>query len=402
VLVVLAAMSTRRRARISKIEDRIGKLAVPALQDADRANSIERISFQSEDGTVTVARVDGAWVAPDKYNYPLDFEKAGGFVRKLAELKIGQIVPPGEKEREALELTGDDGTLLEMTDGAGNVVAAVRFGKEHESRPSGAGQYGGYPDGRYIGVGEDAYLVSETFMDLPGDARDWLDKEIVNHAAADIAEATVTDSEGRTLTFKRPEGGGDLALTDLADDEKMTGYKANDLANMFSYLNLNDVADPAAGDEALGLSTGLVVVAKSKKGQVFTATLGNSPADSADRYIRIGVAYEAPAEPAVEIPEDEDEDAKKKREEAAAKRREAQAKLAAETKELNDRISKWVYVVSSYKVDDVKTDRSHFVEKKEEKKDEEAAGGEEEKGADAAPAEEPEPEGEATEGGEDE
>ena len=371
VLVGVAYLRTQKKQRHAEVESQLGKEVVVALQDADRANSIERISFLSAVGTVTVARVDGTWVAPSKYGYPLDFEKVAGFVRSLAELKVGQVVPPGEAEWKALDLVAPAGTRVELTDGAGKVVAAVQIGKKHESTPATPGQfggYGGYPDGRFVAAGETACLVTETFMDLPDDPRDWLDKEILNVTASDIVAASVKDSAGNGVAFKRPDGGGDLALVDLAADEKMAGYKANDVANLFSYLNLNDVADPALTDEDMGIATGLVVVAKSKQGQTYTAIVGGSLADGSDRYLRVRVAYTAPADPVVEVPEDETGEAAKKRAEDGAKRKAEQEKLALETSDLNAKLAQWTYLVSSYKVDDVTTDRAHFAEKKVDEK----------------------------------
>jgi hypothetical protein len=221
-----------------------------------------------------------------------------------------------------------------------------------------------------------------------------MDDEIANVSSYDVADITVTDSDGKSLTLARPDGSGDLTVGDLGENEEMETSKANGLANVLSYLRFDDVADPALSDSDLGFDKPVLVALKTKKNKVFTLKLGSGPEGSEDRYARLSANYTPPPEPekpavseteetggeetGEEVDKDEggkDEEAGKKAEEEAKKKKEEQDKLAKEVEEFNEKVGPWTYVVSSYKVDDVTTDRDYFVkekEKPEEDKDEDS------------------------------
>jgi len=400
VLVGLAVLTSRKQKRHAVVATEIGKPVLAALQDPDTLNSIERIEVLSPGGTVTVARVEGAWVAPRKYNYPADFGKVRDFVRTLRDLEIGHTLKGGAAERRELELltpggaaTNGIGTVVKLETAAGEEVASLLVGKEHErAAPADSpyARYGAYPDGRYILAGEKPVLVADTLSALPSDVKDWFDTTVVNVSSYDITNITVTGANGTTLTFQRPEPGGDLVVADLNEDtEEMETAAAGGLANALSYLNFQDIADPSLSDEALGFDDPVKLIARTKENKVYTLTIGGSPEDSDNRYVRVSAAYEPPAEPApapgeddVETPETEpgtnvtaaataDVEAEKAEDEARKKRREEQEKRAGEVEALNERVGPWTYVVNSYKVDDVTADRSAFVKAKEEEEEEE-------------------------------
>lgn len=387
VLAGTAVLTSRRSERQTAASSRIGQPVLPALQDANTLNRIQRVSFTGPDGTVNVARVEGTWVAPDKYGYPVDFGKVSDFVRKLADLKVGQTVVAEGDHARRMELVppgegAGQGTLVTCLDDAGETVAALLLGKEHQRAPGpdgapmGGGQFGGggggYPDGRYVSADGEACLVWETLSSLPADAKAWFDDDLVSVYASDIVELGTSDTNGNPVVLKRPESGGDLALGDLSDDEEMDSSKVSGLTGMFSYLTFSDVADPALSDEDTGMADPIVCTARAKDGKVYTLRLGSSPEGASDRYARVSAEFLAPEPEQPEEPApDEDEEAAKKREEEAAKRKEEHEKLAREVRELNDRLGSWTYLVSSYKVDDVPVGRADLVKEKEKPEEDE-------------------------------
>lgn len=387
VLIVIAALlgglaylSSKSR-QGGTVDDVLGKPLLAKFKEADVLNSIEKISFQSVESTVTVARVDGVWVAPTKYNYPVDFGKVRDFVRKIAELKIGQTVLSSDAQLASLELlppTGADadaektGTLVEFRNSSDGLVAAMIVGKQRTKSAAPGSQYGGYPDGRFVAVDGKAFIVSDALHELPENAKSWLDEDLANINSSDIVEITVSGPEGDPLHFKRPDGGGDLELAGLSSDkEEMNTSKVNSLAGVLGWMRFNDVADPALTDEQTGLDKAITYTAVTKKGPVYTLKLGGSPEGTSDRYIQLSAAYSPAEEVAEKKADDQDEEARKKAEEEATKKKEKQAKLAQEIADLNAKVGAWTYVISSYKVDSLSTKRSDFVnEKEEEKKDE--------------------------------
>ena len=415
ILIVIAAIlcgwayvSSSRKGRLTKAATLIGKPVLAALQDAETLNGIDRIVFLTAQGTVTVAKVEGTWVSPAKYNYPVKFDTVRNFLRTLADLKVGQSLSSERKEDLNLvspesataEDAGKTGTLVKLKTDSSGGVCSLLVGKEHtrqapEDSPYGRGM-GAYPDGRFVAAEGQVCLVSEALSDIPGDAKAWLETRIANVSSSDMTDLTVTDSEGRTLTLVRAEGKSDLVLPDLADDEEMDSVKVSGLASVMSWLNFDDIVDPATPEADLGFDKATVVTAATKDGKVYTLTLGAGPEGSESRYARLNAEYEPPADEerpvAVEPETGEAEagasEADNVEADAAAKqaKEEEQKKLADETKAFNDTVAGWTYVLLGQEIKDIAVERANLL-KAVEKDDEE----EEAAAVPAAPVIEPEP-----------
>jgi hypothetical protein len=390
ILVAVAYLTSLRQTQFATADKTIGTFIFPKLQEPDVINSIDKIEFITANNTVMVQRVDNNWTAPSKYGYRIEFDKIRDFLITVSKLKVGSSIPDDKKELQNLHLISPidtsastnvtTGTLINLYAQSNKVVASLLLGKEH-TRTTGESpwsRYGGFPDGRYILVNNKAYMVTETFHNIPSTDKDWLDKLLVNVQSSDIQEITVTETNDVTITLKRPETGGDLKFDDLTPTQEMDTAKVNSLSGVFSYLELYDVVDPRITDTELGLDKPTICIAKTKNGQIYTLKLGKFYKETKDRYARLSVEYNPPPEPekasdTATKPADE-----KQAEEAKKKKKEEQEKLRKETQELNEKLAKWVYVIRDYKIENVVGSHSAFVkekkieEKKEEKKEESA------------------------------
>ncbi len=420
VLVVWAWLVTARRDRPAASQEEIGKPVLPALQNVDVLNAIETITFRTRSSTVVVARAHDRWVAPERYRYPVDYNKLHDFVRKLRNLTVAQCLPGDRASLEAFhlispsELMGTNrssGTLVELTDRDGNILTSVLIGKERrKTTPDSPYWSDGYPDGRFVSVSGKAYRVTETLSDMPSTVKDWLDADLVHVGSWDVEEIDVRDETGRRLRFKRPAHGGDLKVDDLTDQEEMDISKVNSLAGTLSYLRFNDVADPAWTDEQMGFDTPTILTVRDKARKTYTLQIGSKPAPGDDRYIRLSVTLEpepsapspAPVTNRVDAsatntasgskdiaaprtsaaPSDaektreandttkETDEQKKKREEEEKKKKDEREKAEKEVRELNEKLRGWTYIVAKYKVDSVNAERKNFVKAKEKKEEE--------------------------------
>lgn len=404
ILVVVAgllaglAYRAKTRTRPDKATpSAMGQPVLAELQDPDVLNGIERIEFISTGQTITVQRSGETWVAPGRFDYPVNFDKLRDFLRTLNTMKVGQVVPASDSSRERLELISPEsgelantGILVKLYDGAGQAVATFTAGKDYMRSSEGAspmGRGGSWPDGRYVAVGDDIWLVADMLRDIPAQLNDWLDASVANVSSHDLAEVTVANSNG-TVTLTRPESGGDLALADIPDDKEMEASKATSVANAMSYLTFTDVADPALVDEAMGFDKALTVTARNQKGQVYTLVAGGSPEGASTRYVRFSASYDAPAEPeeaAADTPEPaEGEDAEaaaqkaaaeaaRKAEDAASRQAEQQT-LADDVDKLNARVKAWTYLVDGHKLDALNISRDDLLKDKEKEEDEDSEG----------------------------
>jgi len=268
-----------------------------------------------------------------------------------------------------------------LKDRSGNVVASMICGKEHmrsmpANTPSPYGMGGGYPDGRYVLADGRACLISEPLSGIPNRVQDWMKTDIANVMAADTQEIMITEGE-KALTLRRSDG-GTLELADLTENEEMDTGKVNGLGNLLSYLTFDDVADPALSDETLGFDHPITYSARNRKNQVFTLTAGGSPEGSDHRYVRFSASYIPPKDTPADNPENVANDgegaaadkdtaaaAGKMAAEEAQRKQQEQAALAAEVKEITDRVQHWTYIIPGHKLNDLSADRSSFVKEKE-------------------------------------
>jgi hypothetical protein len=359
--------NTRRNKQASSADT--GKDIFPALKQDETLKSIERIVVRSADRTITFARIDNTWVAPEKYNYPVDFGKVRDFVRKIADLTVGQSSAGGDDQIETLHLVSPDsgqtnktehmGTLVRLEDKDSNPVISMVLGKERMTKspsPAPRGRPGGYPDGRYLLADGKVALVSEGFHDLPGKPQDWFDSSLVNVPSADIVDITITAPDKKTVTLKRPEGAGNFLVQGFPEKEELDTSKVNTVSGILNYLSFDDIADPALADKTTGLDNPTVYVARTSKGQVYTLRIGKSAEGTDNRYLKIQVAYQPPEKPADDEGDETEED------EAADKERK---ELISSTSELNEKIEPWTYLVRPYGVDSVSADKKDYIKKEE-------------------------------------
>lgn len=392
VLGGLAYMtSVKRRPSGADASSMMGQPVLDELQDTATLNSIAKIVFRSATSTVTVARVEGTWVAPDRYQYPIDFNKVRGFLRTLRNTTVGHTLSAAEAQLAQLDLldpqgsnaSADTGTRLELYDAEGRLVTAMIIGKEHRKsmpadRPPSPYGMGAYPDGRYVRVDQRAFLIAETLQTIPEDPIDWMDTQVANVASADIEQIMISDGN-QSLSLRRPSPGAAFRVPDLAKNEEMDTSKVNSLANTLSHLTFVAVADPALSDEELGFNDPAIFSVRNKNNQVYTLKLGGSPDGSNNRYARLSASYMPPPEeePAnaaekTATPGDDASTENAADDEAAAARREPaerearEAERRREIEDFNARVEGWTYVIPSQKATDITVDRAAFVSPKEE------------------------------------
>src|SRR5256714_15521721 len=131
-------------------------------------NDVERVAIRQGNGQVTLARQNDLWTVQERNNYPANFTTISEFLRKVWELKPAQHPEVGQSQLGRLELLPPDkgansGTLVEFKDKSGKNINSLTLGKKHMRKggeDSGLGGGGGWPDGRYVMVGNDVKTVS--------------------------------------------------------------------------------------------------------------------------------------------------------------------------------------------------------------------------------------------------
>ncbi len=344
-------------------------------------NGVVAIKIEGpEEDTVSLAKKGDQWVVEDRYDYPADFSKIADFVRSLQQMKVGRSFEASEdalkrlvlRDPRGADIPGDEkGILVELKDKAGNSLADVVLGQRRKTGQGAATQ------GQYIRLGEDpmVYLVDRDFASYRREPADWLEKLLV-----DVADDTVRrvvceglDEEGILYTVERSEQGKDLVLLDPPPDKKIKKASLDILARALDTLRLDDVVDPAARLESLGIEMEARLEYRTFDGMIYRAFPGVSKTDGERFYLRLEVGYEEPPQEVKEGPA-EQSDADKDDAEKEGPPGKTPEEMALEAEEMNTRLSAWTYEISEWKHGDFITKLDEFFEapeKKEAEPDEE-------------------------------
>lgn len=309
-----------------------GKSILPGFD----ASEVARIEIGGAK-KLALAATDAGWKMESLYGYPADMKKIRENLLKLKDLKVGQSAP-GRKIANGTEVT--------LKNVGGKPVASVTLGEQHLSKPRGqAAQFGGggYPDGRYVKFGDGVVLVKDSLDAFDGDAKKWCETRICSVPSAEV-KSVVYAKGGEKLELERKDSTWNLK--GLGEKEELDSSKTYSLDSALSYLDFNNVADPAKSEVEFGFATGSVYTVSLKNGQSYTARIG--AANGSDRYFKVAAAFTPAGTNAAE-----------------------NAKLEAAVKEFNDKTAKWTYLISSYSADSMSKTRKDLVKAKEEpKKDE--------------------------------
>jgi len=225
---------------------------------------------------------------------------------------------------------------------------------------------GGWPNGRWIYLPDKpgtAYLVSEAFGEIEPKPDRWLAKDFfkvekIRSVAVTFPQAT------NSWKFTRETETGEWKLTDARPEEQLDTAKTSSLSYAMSSPSFADIATGAPAEQT-GLDKPTTIALETFDDFNYTLSVGAKTNDN--YYFSVAVAATLPNERAPgkdEKPEDKERLDKEFKE----KRQKLEEKLTQEKK-----FGKWTYVVSSWTVDSLLKERSHFMaEKKDEAKPDDA------------------------------
>ena len=168
LLVVLggSALLYQRQEKANRPAD-IATLGQPLLKNLKVAD-IAAIRFAAPGAALTLQRNDAGWVVAEREGFPADPGKVRQFVLDAIELKIGQTLPIGEKDRPRLNLDDPEkksataATQVAFNAADGKTLAALLVGKKYFKRePENPEKAPG--DGRFVMLPADttsAFIVS--------------------------------------------------------------------------------------------------------------------------------------------------------------------------------------------------------------------------------------------------
>src|SRR4029078_9243112 len=118
-------------------------------------NDVSNLTIKTSEAELDLVKKEGTWRVTERSDYPADFEKAAGLLRKLWELKPAQDVEVGPSQFGRLQLVepGKDpnsGTSINLKDDSSKVSGTLLLGKKltQDSNPAFPGR--AFSRGRYV------------------------------------------------------------------------------------------------------------------------------------------------------------------------------------------------------------------------------------------------------------
>jgi len=337
-------------------------------------NDVSHIVIKQETNEVNLAKKD-IWRVRERENYPANYSEISDFLLKVRDLKIVQTEKIGPSQLSRLSLSTGAGTnsamQVEFKDQAEKTVKSLLLGKKHtrkSNRPSPYGDMGdeGYPDGRYVkvGNGDDVILISDALQNIEPKADQWLNKDFFKiEKVRSIAIASPNPTNSWKLT--RETETGDWKLAEAKPTEQLDVSKASGVINP---LNSPSFADVAATNGAVNLEKATVATVDTFDNFTYTLKVGQKTNDNYPLAMTVAAQIAKERTPGKD---EKAEDKEKLDKEFKEKQKKLEEKLTQEKPFEN-----WVYLVSSWTVEPFLKERAQLLKeelKKEEPKKEEKA-----------------------------
>ena len=238
----------------------IGKRVLPAF--ADKARLVQLIMVTTQEESYHLVRNDDGWVLAEKGSYPVTDAKVQELTEALSNIVYAEAMTRDERKFDRIGLgdpaEGGTGALLEVGDGQGNSFAKLLVG---------------HRDGRsYVRKPDDlqAWAVDGAVLPPLQRGAAWVDLDVLEIAADQIAGADVRPSEGPGYRLVEAAGGG-FALDPPNDRRQLVAALAPNLtAEALTRFAPTDVApalEVATGapvaEHITRLKSGVVVVVRS-------------------------------------------------------------------------------------------------------------------------------------------
>ncbi len=234
--VALAALLVLMRLDFGGGQDP-GGLHAPGL--AERIEDLESLRVVHAENAVlaTLERGEGGWMVAEKGGHPANFERLRSVLESLTQARRV------EKKTALPEFYSRLGVDEPSSPDATGYLLELDYGDKHPPDGFIVGQRAG-AGMAYIRTAGDpqSWMVSADF-DLSDRSRDWLDREVIDLASAEVQRVLLEQSGGDALEIAR-ESRDDINFTPVGIPEGRElsyGSVANSIAGALANVEANDV-----------------------------------------------------------------------------------------------------------------------------------------------------------------
>lgn len=342
-LMALAAGVVSWQGTPPSIEAGIGEKLLPPL--AQQVNDVHTVTIARKGGAFTLARDGERWVAREKNDYPVNFDKVRRLLVDLTELRTLEAKTTvassyGALEVEDLAAADAKSTLVTLGDAQGRSLASLYVGKQRFGRGGPEG------DGVYVRKAIEAQSwLAKPKISVDRDIVQWLDRALIDVSQERIRSIAIAQPDGGRLVISRakPED-KDFAIESLPEGRKARpAYDINAVAAAFAGVDLDDVRPVGEIKFADGAPQ---VEAMTFDGLTVRVDLAE---EAGKTWARLTASFSQPAEAITPAP-----DSKPK----------VAAEVEKEAAQISQRLSAWAYVLPAWKTEQFKKKLDDLLEAK--------------------------------------
>ena len=137
---------------------------------------VTAIRIQQDQTRSTLSAMEMPGWSRGRGNYPANLADLGSFLQKLDGLKVARPVNVGASRLPMLELTGNAVTVVDLLGADGKPIKSLRLGKQSTKGRRRSDGRGGFPDGRYVQVGDAVSLVGDPLSSAKPSPEEWIAK----------------------------------------------------------------------------------------------------------------------------------------------------------------------------------------------------------------------------------
>jgi hypothetical protein len=338
-------------------------------------NDVAHIAIKDGTNQLNLVKKDDLWRVQERGDYPANFQQISEFLLKARDLKIVQTEEIGPSQLGRMGLAQGQGSnaavVVDFKGQGDKVIGTLLLGKKHMKKPTGApSQFegeDGFPDGRYVQVGQDSKMVdviSDPLENMEPKPDQWLNKDFFHiEKPKDIAVEMPVATNSWKLT--RETETGEWKLANAKKGEELDSSKVSGVSSPFTSASFNDVL-PGTKAELAGTNKPTVVNIQTFDGFDYNITLG--PKTNDDYLTTLSVTGQFPKARSLGKDEKPEERAKLDKEFA-----DAQKKLADKLKQ-EQGYEHWTYLMPSWVVDPLLKNRGELLAEKTNSTPEKVAG----------------------------
>lgn len=347
VLTAVVVLSATMALRDQSSTPQSGQLLFENL--LAKVNDVARVGITSAGESFKLEHAGSAkWTVPARDGFPVTADKVHKLLVGMADLE--RLQPKTGKPERFVELGLTDPALKDsravgysLLDAAGSVVAALIVGNRRPAKGDATRKE------YFVRVpGEDkSWLVIGSLPEESGDVFDWLATRVASISDSRVARARITHADGEVVTIERKTpSADDFVFVELPDSEQAAeAWRVKDIARLLTDLLLDDVKLAEA------------VPTDAKQIEFVTETFDGL-------RVRMRV-YDTGPEPLAVLKAEFDESLITPSQQKPGSASVDADKVRNEVKMLNERWSRWAYVLSRFKGDTVRRRQKDLIKEPE-------------------------------------